>query len=292
MRLYNSRDLEGALAILAEDFVYVDHNPASVGEIRTRAAALEHWQTLFELVPAIVQYGVARYEADDRRALGLSRAFGTDTFGNEIQREHIALGLVEDGKIVRIEVFPPERLDDARARYAEHAGSPPRRAFENDATRAAARFVQAFERRRWDDLERAMTEDHVRDDRRQGLGNLADRAQVIEGWKAIAELGFSRIAVETLATRGARLSLQRSTVTGENEFETHALTLVEADDEGRVRRNVYFDATDIDAAFEELDHRYAAGEGASFAETIHRIASILRARNAQDWEALRADLRP
>ena len=50
------------------------------------------------------------------------------------------------------------------------------------------------------------------------------------------------------------------------------LSIVEIDADDRIAAHVAFDLDDIDAAFEELDARYLAGEAAAHAQTWSVIA--------------------
>ena len=54
------------------------------------------------------------------------------------------------------------------------------------------------------------------------------------------------------------------------------LSVVEIDADDRIVARVVFDLDDIDAAFEELDARYLAGEAAAHAQTWSVITQCLR----------------
>ncbi len=57
------------------------------------------------------------------------------------------------------------------------------------------------------------------------------------------------------------------------------LSIVEIDADDRLVAAVLFDDDDIDAAFEELDARYLAGEAAAYAHTWSVIAQGLTPRS-------------
>ena len=57
------------------------------------------------------------------------------------------------------------------------------------------------------------------------------------------------------------------------------LDIVEIDADDRIAASVVFDLDDIDAAFEELDARYLAGEAAAHAHTWSVIARAYAALN-------------
>jgi hypothetical protein len=84
----------------------------------------------------------------------------------------------------------------------------------------------------------------------------------------------ARLSVETIATRGGRLVLWRVRIevaggdVGESLIEH--LNLFETNEEGdRLAWASRFEATDVGAAYAELDARYEVGEGA----TPSRVAS-------------------
>src|SRR5262249_34277103 len=99
-----------------------------------------------------------------------------------------------------------------------------------------------------------------------------------------------------LATRGERLALVRWVWSGAADTfgpsEIEFLEVVEVDASGRQTLNVTFDPGALDAAYAELDARYATGEAAAHArplEVIHRLREAIAAR---DWEGVAAALTP
>ena len=79
-----------------------------------------------------------------------------------------------------------------------------------------------------------------------------------------------------IATRGERLALMSYPLLGRDQrpeaFHIEMLGVVEIDADDRIVARVLFDLDDIDAAFEELDARYLAGEAAAHAHTWSVIA--------------------
>jgi hypothetical protein len=90
------------------------------------------------------------------------------------------------------------------------------------------------------------------------------------------------ITVEVIATRGARLVLNRARTDGYEGFRTDFLDVVEVDADGRGVARVVFDADDIDGAFQELDARYLAGEAAAHARTWSVIAGGVLGLNRRE----------
>ncbi len=65
-------------------------------------------------------------------------------------------------------------------------------------------------------------------------------------------------------------------------FHVEVLTIVEIDADDRIAAVVSFDPDDIDAAFEELDARYLAGEAAAHAHTWSVITGGYAALNRHE----------
>ena len=75
------------------------------------------------------------------------------------------------------------------------------------------------------------------------------------------------------------MSATRVAIRRPEAFFTEVLGIVEIDADKRCAAPVAFDLDDIDAAFEELDARYVAGEGAAHAHTWSLISGGNAAAN-------------
>src|SRR5262249_19155716 len=115
-----------------------------------------------------------------------------------------------------------------------------------------------------------------------------DRGGWQESLRFYFELRSSRLTPQLLGTRGDRLALVRHRVeasdvdVGPSEIEF--LEVLEIDDSGHVVGTVGFDPDDLDAAYAELDARYAAGEAAPYARTWEPLQRFGRAVAAREWE--------
>ena len=76
---------------------------------------------------------------------------------------------------------------------------------------------------------------------------------------------------------------------GPEAFHAEVLDIVEIDADDRIAARVGFDPDDIDAAFEELDARYLAGEAAAHAHTWSVIARDYAALNRHELPAATPD---
>ena len=98
---------------------------------------------------------------------------------------------------------------------------------------------------------------------------------------------------DCLATRGERLDLMRLRfslpVQGDEAFVTEMLGVGEINAEGRIVAAIAFDADDNDAAFEELDARYLAGEASAHAHTWSLITQAYTAFNRHKLPPAKAD---
>jgi hypothetical protein len=123
------------------------------------------------------------------------------------------------------------------------------------------------------------------DDRRRlvNAGIHHGREYYIATMWAAAEVGFDKTASTVLATRGARLALTRVRAWAHGlrpeEAGIDVLNIAEIDADNRIVAHIGLDLGDIDAAFEELDTRYLAGEAATHAQTWSVIAGSAAAFN-------------
>jgi len=216
---------------------------------------------------------------NDHGAVVAQRLKGTSAEGFCAEWRMANIYLVEGDLISRAEIFDEADLDAALARFDELTGPAPRP--ENAASRANARFIAYFADRDWEGVASVLAEDHCSDDRRRvvGAGLRSGRDADIENLRAIADLGGS-MAAEVIAIRGDRLVLSRNRFSGggrPQEFVVESLTVVEIDVNGLIAAVAAFDLNDLDAAFEELEVRYLAGEAAAHARTWSVITEVYAA---------------
>jgi hypothetical protein len=84
--------------------------------------------------------------------------------------------------------------------------------------------------------------------------------------RAVAEVGIERMWSTVVATRGPAASHE--------EFSGDVLNVIEIAANDQLASAALYDIDDIDAAFDELDKRYLAGEAAAHARPWSAITSI------------------
>jgi hypothetical protein len=200
-------------------------------------------------------------------------------------------------RLLSHDVYGEDQVAEAWARFEEQsreAPAPP--CIENAATRALRRGLDAWLARDWDRLE-ALSAAGFRSIDRRRLVRLPELDR--DGYAAANRqlvgmtTGFS---TELIATRGERLAMMRIVWQGADwsigPSELESLAVVEVDGHGDVVAIVEFAPEDLDAAYAELDERYAAGEAAPYARTLGAVERFGRAVAARDWEQLRSAFAP
>ncbi|OBI69298.1 nuclear transport factor 2 family protein [Mycobacterium sp. E796] len=252
---------------LTQDSVCIDRR--SLVPIET--ADLATWiREVWNLTPDLSNYIETVHQLSDSGAVLTHAAHGTSQAGFGAEWRLIAVLIFEGDRIGRLEIFDEADIDAAIARFDQL--SPPSHRLENAATRIGEEIGACFAARDWDAMAELLAEDICTDDRRRivGAGIRRGRDAEIAGMKATADVGTKNITGTVLATRGERLSLGRVCFSGHDQasatFLAEALGVVETNADNMIKAIVTFDLDDIDAAFEELDARYLAGEAAAQAQ--------------------------
>ncbi|MBZ4557629.1 AAA family ATPase [Mycobacterium avium subsp. hominissuis] len=269
----NRHELPG----LTPDWVNIDHRR---GATFAAGDMTSYIHDVFDDAPDFHVDVAAVHRLSDLGAVVTMASHGTSTRGFQAEWREIGL-LTFDGELLsRCELFDEADLPDALARFEELHRPAPR--LHNTASEVSDRFLAYFAARDWDAMANMTADDFASDDRRRvvGAGIQSGRDVDMNNMRAWAEVGITKIASDVIAIRGQRLFLGRTRFFGREQgpgaFHSEVLGLVELDAEDRMLARVVFDPNDIDAAFEELDARYLAGEAAAYARTW----SLLRASDA------------
>ena len=240
----------------------------------------------WDLAPDVSIYIEAVHRLSDLGAVVTHAAHGDLAEGFDAEWRVIDLLTVEGDLINRCEIFDEADLDAALARFDELSRPAPR--LENAATRVIERVQASLTAHDWDAIAEIMADDISDDDRRRvvNAGIRRGPQAEIDNMRAIADLGATVTTSDVIATRGERLALVRIRVSIRDQeasaFDIESLNIVEIDTDDRIAAIVTFDHDDIDAAFEELDARYLAGEAAAHAHTWSVITQGYAAINRHE----------
>jgi hypothetical protein len=281
--------LERYAAALKPDIEVIDHRILGTSSARGAEAHMRSLLSWLDVADDITRRVDEIFALRSDALLAHWTHLGTDrASGGAYERPYLLYWAVgDDGLVSRWEYFDPERVAEALARFDELAAEPPTTRFANAASRAFQQTRRAIEQRDWDALVALYVPEHVLDDRRSLV-----RTRV-EGEAYFANLrrmfhALREMSIQLLATRGDRLALFRQKLisvsgdAGPAEFEF--LNVCEVDATGRRVALVTFDLSDLDAAYAELDERYAAGEAAPYARMWEAAQRIVRLVAARDWD--------
>ncbi|OQZ91861.1 hypothetical protein BST11_06675 [Mycobacterium alsense] len=264
----------------AADWITIDHRRlAPIDGTELQAAMRAIW----DLTPDLSAHIEGVHRLNSFGAVVTYVAHGTSPEGFNAEWRVIDLETVEGHRISRREFFDEADLDNALTRFEELR---PRPRLENAASRVLDRHYAYFRARDWAAIAEILTDDTFVDDRRRltSSGFWEGHDVVIANLQALADA--APLSWALIATRGERLALTRicspNRDLGQGEFSSDMLILAEIDTDERIAAQVAFDLDDIDAAFEELDARYLAGEAATHAQTWSVVSGSYAAMNRRE----------
>jgi class 3 adenylate cyclase len=284
---FNRRELPG----FTPDSVNIDHRRArgfAPGDLTAYIGAT------WDLAPDVSAYAVAVHRLSNLGAVWTHAVSGTSQDGFDAEWLEICLATIEGDLINRIEMFEDEDLDAALARFDELSRPAPR--LDNAASRTYDRFNSYLAARDWDAMAELIADDACNDDRRRVVSGGIQRGRdaQIANLRAVIDVGVRNMESVVIATRGERLALTRTRVSGGDQrpdaFGVELLNITEIDTDNRISAGVLFDLNDINAAFVELDARYLADEAASHSQTWSVIAQGYAAANRGELAATVPDL--
>jgi class 3 adenylate cyclase/tetratricopeptide (TPR) repeat protein len=279
-------------AVIAEqwsdDAVIVDHRPAGLGQLHGEDA-IE-----FSRHSARRLSDDARWQLTDVLALA-ERVNVLDAVldGHDEQGGHFQIRVIavqqygEDGRLHRVDSYGPDQIDEALRRFDELTSEAGDGYLVNDASHLNTRLRHGVLAGDWESVAALMTDDVEIDDRRPIVGHRSEGREAVFGYqRSVFESGLTHLSSVELATRGNRLVLSRTSAGGPRT-QVDALAVAEVSVDGRSSAEIVFDASNLDAAFDELDSRYLAGEGAPYTETLRPCFELTAAHNRQDWARCR-----
>ncbi len=264
------------------DWVNIDHRRIVAIE---KGDVNEYLGAAWDAAPHTSMHIKVVHRLSDIGALVTYMSHATSEEGLEAEWEGLNLLTIDGDLFNRAEIFDEADIDAAIARFEQL--SRPTRRLENAASQVVERYLALFASRDWDAMAAMLADDIYNDDRRRvvNAGVRHGRDTEIANVKVIAEVGCADITSIAIATRGERLVLARhhfSMSDWPEEFQNEMVDVVEINADNQISSQVIFDAEDIDAAFEELDARYLAGEAAAYADTWSVIARAFAAMSRRE----------
>jgi hypothetical protein len=261
------------------DWVNIDHRR---GAAFAPGDMIAYIQAAWDDSPDTKIYIAAVHRLSNLGAVVTHVAHGISQEGFDAEWRDIHVLTVEGDTLGRSELFDDGDIDAALVTFDQLSN--PARPLENAASRVSDRLLVSFATRDWATMSALLADDFYGDDRRQVMNvGLHGRDAVIESYRTAAEFGIPDAMTTVLATRAERLALAGVQYFVSNEepdaFHIDLLQVVEIDGGERISGIVTFDPDDIDAAIEELDARYLAGEAAEHSHTWSLIARTCAAFN-------------
>ena len=272
------------------DCVTIDHRRVTRTEPGDLAANI---RAAWDLAPDWVNRIEAVHRLSSLGAVVTRAANGTSQQGFSAEWRSVDVMTVDRHLLSRCEFFDEIDLDAALARFDELSRPAPR--LENAASQVAERFWAHFAANDRGRVTEILADDISIEDRRPVVnsGLRRGRNAVIEDMQLGADFGSTQIMPSVVATRGSLLVLSRTRHMGRDQgpeaFVIDVVHIIEIDAGDRISALVVFDVDDIDAAFEELDARYLAGEAATHAHTWSVIAGSFAAVNSHELPGLTQD---
>jgi ketosteroid isomerase-like protein len=292
-------DLDRIAKALAPSVESADHRILGTWAACGKEALLEHFRALIELTEDPVLRDDDVLALTSGACLVRRTHLGTDrATGGSYERPYLVLHVVgADGLMSRWEHFDVDRDGEALARFDELTAAPAQPRFANAATRVADTFVRCWDASDLEGVLATWAPSPRLIDRRSLTGIDLEGDEVLASQRYMFSAGpGDRWRGDVLATRGERLALLRwRWLRSEDDrvlAEVEYVGIVEADSAGRQLLGVCFDTDALDAAYAELDARYAAGEAARFVAVTSGGRAFAAAVAARDWEALAALLAP
>jgi hypothetical protein len=118
LRAVNAHDVDRLRAVLPEDFVMDDHRRTGLGRL-DRETYLASVAALVEQAPDVTTELLYVVVVEEHGFFVLARNFGTLREGGAFESVYLRFAVYEGDRMGRVEMFEPEDLDVARARFEE-----------------------------------------------------------------------------------------------------------------------------------------------------------------------------
>lgn len=292
----SKRAWDAVAALCAATIIEYDHRGLAVlGRTRGAEAWVQNFRALVDLAPGTV-YRVDHFRSAAGGFLCVGTWHGLREGGPYEIPLTAVLELDPQDRLMRADIYDDEQHDEALGRFAELSVPATPQPFANAATASAAPVIRSLIAHDWDGVRQLFAEDFRMSDRRRVVQLELDRDQYVAFTREVAEGRTVRNRWELVATRGDRLAVTRAfyefTDADVGPSEIAFLLLMEVDERGRIVANVRWDVDDLDAAYVELDARWARGEAVVHPAASKWLADYLCFFAARDWSAMAALFAP
>jgi hypothetical protein len=117
IRALNAHDLVRLRAALPDDFYLDDHRRTGLGRLAGADAYVASVRALLEQTRDLTTDMLYHVAGDERGTLSMGRMFGRLADGGAFENVLVRLAVYRAGRVVGLEVFEPEDLEVARARF-------------------------------------------------------------------------------------------------------------------------------------------------------------------------------
>ena len=295
------RDWAASTAAFAPRFAVTDRRRLGWGLTLSNAEMfIQSQRSLVELAPD-VRYRFDHVRASARGYVTQLAQIGTRD-GGPFESPFVYVATLDaSGRPQHFDLWDVDGADAAVACYrglTAHDWEGLRAPLDNTASRADRALFECFNRRDWPGIEALGAPELVFDERRRMLRNTCGRDLWLAQLRVLYDVPASRFTTALLATRGERLSLSLHRFAGDVaggggplSLDGH-MALQTVDGDGHLISIVLLDLDDRDAAYAELDARYAAGEATDHPHGPRFVADYTRCFAARDWTALTAIFAP
>lgn len=272
-------------AVLRHELPPTTPGPVNVDHRRVTPFAPNELEPFLKATWAVLENDIRIYVQAVHRLTDLGAVVtrvikGTSREGFTAEWREIGLSTVDRDRIDRSEIFDEADLDVALARF-EELNRPG--VLKNPASELIDRYCAAFGARDWSAMAETLADDVITDDRRRvvNAGVRRGRDMHILDMRAAAEVSGAQVSSTPIAIRGERLILSRTHVINRNESRNEVsaemLGVTEINPDNQATAVIAFDDDDLDAALQELDARYMAGEASAYAQTWSTISETFTA---------------
>lgn len=243
------RDWDVVRRMYDEGVVLVDHRPAGIAEVRGADAVVDYHRTMVGVASAHREMIRHQLAIGDRVTLSVLVTGGEGEAGYEIVSLLVTVHR-RDGRVRRLELFPLDAEDDARARFAAlDAGL--RAVDVHDVV------VGALNGRDWDTLRAQLADGFAFADHRPAGWGLLDADATVGHFRQLAELSPDSHTVDELVDAAPGAALMSATTTGTGvgggKVEIRSVVVVAVTDGVATRMDVY-----APEALDDASARFAA----------------------------------